>query len=270
MHRYVERMPGRQERHRAARDFNMRWIASLVAEVHRILMRGGVFMYPRDTRDRTRPGRLRLLYEANPIGMLVEQAGGRASTGRQRLLGVSPEGAAPARAADPRLAPRSRAHRALPRRVPERRRPAVHLAAVQRALAVPSRSPDLSTTERRMSVQHPIIAVTGSSGAGTTTVMQSFAHIFRREGIKAQVIEGDSFHRYNRVEMRERMQAADRGAGPQLQPLRPRGQPAARARRHLRRVRRGRARPGTPLRARCRRGPRAQERPRHLHRRGSR
>jgi phosphoribulokinase len=67
-----------------------------------------------------------------------------------------------------------------------------------------------------MSVRHPIIAVTGSSGAGTTTVMQSFAHIFRREGIKAQVIEGDSFHRYNRVEMRERVQAADRGAGPQI------------------------------------------------------
>jgi phosphoribulokinase len=67
-----------------------------------------------------------------------------------------------------------------------------------------------------MSVSHPIIAVTGSSGAGTTTVMQSFAHIFRREGIKAQVIEGDSFHRYNRVEMRERVQAADRGVGPQI------------------------------------------------------
>jgi len=67
-----------------------------------------------------------------------------------------------------------------------------------------------------MSVKHPIIAVTGSSGAGTTTVMQSFAHIFRREGIKAQVIEGDSFHRYDRVEMRERVQAADRGAGPAI------------------------------------------------------
>jgi phosphoribulokinase len=65
-----------------------------------------------------------------------------------------------------------------------------------------------------MSIKHPIIAVTGSSGAGTTTVMQSFAHIFRREGIRAQVIEGDSFHRYNRVEMRERVQAADRGSAP--------------------------------------------------------
>ena len=74
------------------RDFNMRWIASMVAEVHRILMRGGVFMYPRDTKDSTKPGRLRLLYEANPIAMLIEQAGGAASTGRGRLLDVQPEG----------------------------------------------------------------------------------------------------------------------------------------------------------------------------------
>ena len=59
-----------------------------------------------------------------------------------------------------------------------------------------------------MSTRFPIIAVTGSSGAGTTTVMKSFAHIFRREKIKAQVVEGDSFHRYNRLEMRERMKAA--------------------------------------------------------------
>ncbi|CAD5369074.1 Fructose-1,6-bisphosphatase class 1 2 [Rubrivivax sp. A210] len=72
------------------KDFNMRWIASLVAEAHRILMRGGVFMYPRDTKDPAKPGRLRLLYEANPIGFLMEQAGGRASTGRQPMLGVKP------------------------------------------------------------------------------------------------------------------------------------------------------------------------------------
>ena len=72
------------------KDFNMRWIASMVAEAHRILMRGGVFMYPRDTKDAAKPGRLRLLYEANPIGMLMEQAGGRASTGRQPVLGVKP------------------------------------------------------------------------------------------------------------------------------------------------------------------------------------
>ncbi|MFO1291967.1 MAG: class 1 fructose-bisphosphatase [Rubrivivax sp.] len=72
------------------KDFNMRWIASLVAEAHRILMRGGVFMYPRDTKDPAKPGRLRLLYEANPIGFVMEQAGGRASTGRQPVLGVAP------------------------------------------------------------------------------------------------------------------------------------------------------------------------------------
>jgi phosphoribulokinase len=67
-----------------------------------------------------------------------------------------------------------------------------------------------------MSVRHPIIAVTGSSGAGTTTVMKAFAHIFRREGLKAQVIEGDSYHRYDRVEMRDRVQAADRGVAPRV------------------------------------------------------
>ncbi len=54
-----------------AKDFNMRWIASMVAEAHRILMRGGVFMYPRDTKDLSKPGRLRLLYEANPIGLIM-------------------------------------------------------------------------------------------------------------------------------------------------------------------------------------------------------
>ena len=72
------------------KDFNMRWIASMVAEAHRILMRGGVFLYPRDTRDPSKPGRLRLLYEANPIGFIMEQAGGRASTGRRPMLGVEP------------------------------------------------------------------------------------------------------------------------------------------------------------------------------------
>ncbi len=72
------------------KDFNMRWIASMVAEAHRILMRGGVFMYPRDTKDPSKPGRLRLLYEANPIGFIMEQAGGRASTGRQPMLQVQP------------------------------------------------------------------------------------------------------------------------------------------------------------------------------------
>ena len=72
------------------KDFNTRWIASMVAEAHRILMRGGVFLYPRDTKDPSKNGRLRLLYEANPIGFIMEQAGGRASTGRQPMLGVKP------------------------------------------------------------------------------------------------------------------------------------------------------------------------------------
>ncbi|MCF8161373.1 MAG: class 1 fructose-bisphosphatase [Polaromonas sp.] len=72
------------------KDFNMRWIASMVAEAHRILMRGGVFMYPRDTKDPSKPGRLRLLYEANPVGMIMEQAGGRASTGETPVMDVQP------------------------------------------------------------------------------------------------------------------------------------------------------------------------------------
>jgi fructose-1,6-bisphosphatase len=71
-------------------DFNMRWIASLVAEVHRILVRGGVFMYPRDGRRPARAGRLRLVYEASPMAFLVEQAGGAASTGRERVLDLAP------------------------------------------------------------------------------------------------------------------------------------------------------------------------------------
>jgi len=62
----------------------------MVAEVHRILVRGGLFMYPRDTKDPSRAGRLRLLYEANPMALIIEQAGGAASTGRERILGVVP------------------------------------------------------------------------------------------------------------------------------------------------------------------------------------
>jgi fructose-1,6-bisphosphatase len=73
------------------KDFNMRWIASLVAEVHRILIRGGLFMYPKDSKDAAKHGRLRLLYEANPMAMIVEQAGGAASAGRMRILDMVPE-----------------------------------------------------------------------------------------------------------------------------------------------------------------------------------
>lgn len=89
VHRYVSECQAGKTGIRS-RDFNMRWIASLVAEAHRILMRGGVFMYPKDTRNPNREGRLRLLYEANPIGLLVEQAGGLATTGYQRVMEVKP------------------------------------------------------------------------------------------------------------------------------------------------------------------------------------
>jgi fructose-1,6-bisphosphatase I len=68
------------------RDFNMRWVASMVADVHRIMTRGGVFYYPIDAKTRDQGGKLRLLYEANPMSMLVEQAGGAATDGRQRLM----------------------------------------------------------------------------------------------------------------------------------------------------------------------------------------
>jgi fructose-1,6-bisphosphatase I len=73
------------------RDFNMRWVGSMVADMHRILSRGGIFMYPVDAKCRDQGGRLRLLYEANPMALLVEQAGGAASTGRARLLEVVPQ-----------------------------------------------------------------------------------------------------------------------------------------------------------------------------------
>lgn len=73
------------------KDFNMRWIASLVAEVYRILTRGGVFMYPYDGKDPTMAGRLRLMYEANPMAFIVEQAGGACSTGRERIMDIQPE-----------------------------------------------------------------------------------------------------------------------------------------------------------------------------------
>ena len=72
------------------KDFNMRWVASMVADVHRILTRGGVFLYPRDAREPNKPGKLRLMYEANPMSFIVEQAGGAATNGHQRILDVQP------------------------------------------------------------------------------------------------------------------------------------------------------------------------------------
>ncbi|HCT40148.1 MAG TPA: class 1 fructose-bisphosphatase [Moraxellaceae bacterium] len=73
------------------KDFNMRWVASMVADVHRILTRGGVFMYPLDSKTREQGGKLRLLYEANPMSMLIEQAGGASTTGRERIMALEPQ-----------------------------------------------------------------------------------------------------------------------------------------------------------------------------------
>ena len=74
------------------KDFNMRWVAAMVAEVHRILNRGGIFMYPRDNRDPSTPGKLRLMYEANPMSWLIEEAGGVATNGYERIREIKPEG----------------------------------------------------------------------------------------------------------------------------------------------------------------------------------
>ncbi|HEY5718343.1 MAG TPA: class 1 fructose-bisphosphatase [Motiliproteus sp.] len=87
--RYIADLLQGEEGPRGKR-YNMRWIASMVAEVHRILTRGGVFMYPWDSREPSKPGKLRLMYEGNPMSMLIEQAGGRSINTRQRIMEVQP------------------------------------------------------------------------------------------------------------------------------------------------------------------------------------
>jgi fructose-1,6-bisphosphatase I len=74
------------------KNFNMRWVASMVAEVYRVLTRGGIFMYPIDNKSSTKGGKLRLMYEASPMSFIVEQAGGLSSTGRERIMDIQPEG----------------------------------------------------------------------------------------------------------------------------------------------------------------------------------
>jgi fructose-1,6-bisphosphatase I len=88
--RYIDECLAGKEGPRG-KDFNMRWIASMVADVHRILTRGGIFMYPWDKREPDKPGKLRLMYEANPMSWLVEQAGGAATNGKQRILDIHPK-----------------------------------------------------------------------------------------------------------------------------------------------------------------------------------
>ncbi|NNM83514.1 MAG: class 1 fructose-bisphosphatase, partial [Burkholderiales bacterium] len=89
VHRYVRECIAGKTGPRGE-NFNMRWVASMVAEVHRILTRGGIFMYPKDTKDPKKAGKLRLMYEANPMSFIVEQAGGMSSTGRERIMDVQP------------------------------------------------------------------------------------------------------------------------------------------------------------------------------------
>ena len=87
--RYIDECLAGKEGPRG-KDFNMRWIASMVADVHRILCRGGVFLYPWDKREPEKAGKLRLMYEANPMSWLIEQAGGTATNGKQRILDIQP------------------------------------------------------------------------------------------------------------------------------------------------------------------------------------
>jgi fructose-1,6-bisphosphatase I len=88
--RYVAEMQAGKEGP-LGKDYNMRWVASMVADVHRIMTRGGIFMYPMDSKIKGQGGKLRLMYEANPMALLIEQAGGAATTGRQRILDIPPE-----------------------------------------------------------------------------------------------------------------------------------------------------------------------------------
>ncbi|MCB1754972.1 MAG: fructose-1,6-bisphosphatase, partial [Gammaproteobacteria bacterium] len=93
MKRYIDELLAGKEGPRGE-DFNMRWIGSMVADVHRLLCRGGIFIYPQDAKlkKQGKEGRLRLLYEANPMSFIVEQAGGLASTGHGRIMDVQPHG----------------------------------------------------------------------------------------------------------------------------------------------------------------------------------
>lgn len=88
--RYIDECKAGAEGARG-KNFNMRWVASMVADIHRILMRGGIYLYPADSRPANKQGRLRLMYEANPMAMLIEQAGGKASTGTTEILQIKPD-----------------------------------------------------------------------------------------------------------------------------------------------------------------------------------
>ena len=203
-------VPRRARAGRAAQDFNMRWIASLVAEVHRILVRGGLFMYPKDTKDPAKPGRLRLLYEANPMAMLVEQAGG-------------------ARVDRPRPASSRSRRTALHQRVP------VILGSRTRSSASSATTPSTTAGDDRRS-RSPLFNERSLFGAARPDTSRSEArHVHQASrssrsparpapapprsrapsstssgarSINAAIVEGDSFHRYDRKEMKAKMAEA--------------------------------------------------------------
>ena len=181
----------------------MRWVASLVAETHRILIRGGVFLVPARSRKPEAAGGLRLLYEASPIAFLIEQAGGGSSTGHQRVMDIVPSEPGSTRRPGLWRARGGRADRGVSPRPQSSR---LRRAALRRAWAFSWLG--LKRQRVNMSVKHPIIAVTGSSGAGTTSVSRTFEQIFRREKITAAFVEGDSFHRYDRADMQHKMAEA--------------------------------------------------------------
>ena len=161
----------------------MRWIGSLVAETFRILMRGGVFLYPADARRGYGEGRLRLVYEAHPIALIVERAGGAAST-RTRSHSRPCDAKSPHQRTpvDHGLIARSASNGSTccitgPAFVREQRRAAI---CATRPVSSEGRPGDVP-------IEHPIISVTGSSGAGTTSVKQTFEQIFRRERIRRPI-----------------------------------------------------------------------------------
>ncbi len=236
----------------------MRWVASLVAETYRILIRGGVFLYPGDAARATARAGCGSSTKANPIAMLIEQAGGAATDGR-------------------RPHPRSRARRACtsarrwssarrrgrPRsRLPHRAEP---IASARRCSAGAACS---AREVRPMSQKHPIISITGSSGAGTTTVKRTFEQIFRREGVTAAFIEGDAFHRYDRAEMKAEVAERNASGQPNFTHFSLEANELDEARGRVRRIRRDRRAADPPLRPRRRGGRGVRRAAGQLHRMG--
>jgi fructose-1,6-bisphosphatase I len=181
------------------KDFNMRWIASLVADTYRILIRGGVFLYPRDNRKGYSQGRSAAGLRSQS-DRTADRRGGRHGDRRDPPHPRNRTGRrASAHSACLRLQEGSRENRPLPDQSLGYRHPpsAVH---------EPRPVPGLNEKDQEQCLTSiPIIAITGSSGAGTTTVKDTFGKIFNREGVTAAFIEGDAFHRYDRAGMKKKV-----------------------------------------------------------------